>query len=391
MEPKIQTTQPDVHAAAREHTPVLVRFRDLSIHDGPFRARLLDAFTRLLDHGQLILGEEVDRFEAAIAEHCGTRFAVGVASGTSALYLALKGLGIGPGDEVITTPFSWVATLNAIASTGATPVFADISDDLNIDPAAVAAKITERTKAIVPVHFTGRLCDMTALSALANAHGLLLVEDAAQAFGARAADGRAAGSFGHAAGFSFNPMKVLPGFGEAGVVTTNDPALAERLISLRYLGTVNRESCVEIELNHKIDSLQAALLVASLPTLDNAIDARARVAEAYGNGLKDIAALSLPPRGARDTLFFDYTLQTDGRDDLAAFLVSRGIECKIRHPILMPDQPAYPWLHGLDLPVARRAVDRILCLPCHDKLSNENVDLVIAAVREFHNRPSLAP
>ena len=164
---------------AQGKPPVKVRFRDLSVTKGPFRETLKATFERVLSHGQLIMGKEVEEFERIIASYCGTKYSVGVSSGTNAIYLALKALGVGEGDEVITTPMSWVATLNAVAISGATPVFADIREDLNIDPDAVEAAITDKTKAILPVHYTGRLCDMDRLTAIAEKHNLLVIEDAA--------------------------------------------------------------------------------------------------------------------------------------------------------------------------------------------------------------------
>ncbi|MEQ8804550.1 MAG: aminotransferase class V-fold PLP-dependent enzyme, partial [Rhodospirillales bacterium] len=230
-----------------------IRARDLRVGDPALRARLIGVFERVLDHGMFIGGPELETFERQFADFCGVRHAVGCASGTSALYLALRGLGLGPGDEVITTPLSWIATLNAINAVGATAAFADIGPDLNIDPTTIEAKITTRTRVILPVHFTGRMCDMDAITEIAQRNNLLVIEDAAQSAGARYR-GRPAGSFSDAAAFSFNPMKVFGALGEAGMVTTPDTAVRDRIESFRYLGTVNRETCVARELNHKMDA-----------------------------------------------------------------------------------------------------------------------------------------
>lgn len=370
---------------AQGKPPVRVRFRDLSVAEGPFRETLKATFERVLSHGQLIMGKEVEEFERVVADYCGTKYCAGVSSGTNAIYLALKALGVGKGDEVITTPMSWIATLNAVNAVGATPVFADIRDDLNIDPDAVEAAITDRTKAILPVHYTGRLCDMDRINAIAEKHGLLVIEDAAQALGASLPDGRRAGGFGHAGAFSLNPMKVLCGFGESGAVTTSDSDVVEKLYSYRYLGTVDKETCIEPELNHKIDSLQAALLVDAFSVLEESLNARYRIAARYADALEGIVTCpEIPPAGDRRAIFFDYTVVTERRDELLAHMESKGIECKIRHPILMPDQPAYAHLPRPDIPVARKLVERILTLPCHDKLTDEQVDYVIAEVKAFY-------
>ncbi len=362
-----------------------VRYRNLAVEDEAFRSRLVSVFERVLSHGQLIMGPEVEEFERTVAEYCGTRYSVGVASGTSAIYLALRALGVGPGDEVITTPMSWVATLNGINATGAMPVFADVRGDLNIDPAAVEAAITPKTRAIMPVHYTGRLCDMEAISRIAREHNLLVVEDAAQAMGAELPDGRRAGGFGDAGAFSLNPMKVLFGFGEAGAVTTSDAGVVKTLEALRYLGTENKEVCVDPELNHKIDALQAALLCESFKELARVLVARKNVARSYSQGLRDIVDCpEVPAEGDYSAIFFEYTIQADDRDSLQAYLAERGVETKVRHPILMPDQPAYAHLERPHIPQARRLVERILCLPCHEKLSDDELEFVIGSVKDFY-------
>lgn len=370
-----------------QNESTIVRYRDLAVDDEAFRARLISVFERLLAHGQLIMGPEVAAFERTVAAFCGTKHCVGVASGTSALYLALKSFGIGPGDEVITTPMSWIATLNAIHATGATPVFADVRGDLNIDPDAVVAAFTARTGAIVPVHYTGRICAIDAIIASARNRDILVIEDAAQAMGATLPDGRRAGGFGHAGAFSLNPMKVLYGFGEAGAVTTNDADAVKRLEALRYLGTENKEVCIEPELNHKIDALQAALLCESFSELDRVLEARKRIAQRYSDALGDMVHCpDVPREGDYSAIFFEYTILAERRDALQEHLAGLGIETKVRHPILMPDQPAYSHLDRPDIPQARRLVERILSLPCQEKLSEGDIERVIDGVRAFYKR-----
>lgn len=363
-----------------------VRFRDLSVGDKDMRAELLSAVDRVLAHGQLLLGPEVAEFEAMVAKDCGREFCVGVGSGTDALFLALKALGIGPGDEVITTPLSWIATLNAIHLSGATAVFADIGADMNIDPERVAEVVGSKTKAVVPVHFNGRLCDMAAITEIAREHGLLVIEDAAQAYGA-SRQGRAAGSFGDAAAFSFNPMKVLPGFGEAGALVTDDPAVRERLLALRYLGMKDREVCRWPSLNSKIDTLQAALLLVSRRYFEASLTRRREIARAYRGELGGLVVCPEVADGSdRSNVFFDFQIQIEDREALRDFLAESGIEAKLRYATLMPDQPAYAHLARPPLPVAERLARTSLCLPIHDKMEGADLHYVIERVRAFYGR-----
>ncbi len=216
-----------------------VAFLDLRVLDDDERAELMAAVETVFRHGRMLLGPEVQELEQRVAQRCGREYGIGVSSGTDALYLALRSLDIGPGAEVITTSLSWIATTNAIALTGATPVFADIRSDLNIDPASVQRLVTERTRAILPVHYTGKVCDMAALQQIADTHGLFIVEDASQAFDATW-HGRRAGGFGVLGCISMNPMKVLAACGEAGMIVTDRADLRDRLESLRYNGTINK-------------------------------------------------------------------------------------------------------------------------------------------------------
>ncbi len=366
-----------------------VPFLDLRVTDPEERAALLGAVARVLDHGRMVMGPEVEQLESRLAAACGRRHAVAVASGTHALWLALKTLGLRPGDEVITTSLSWIATANAIALAGGTPVFADVGDDLNLDPASVARLITPRTRALVPVHYTGKICGMDALTEIARAHGLAVVEDAAQAFGATQR-GRMAGSFGRLAAFSMNPMKVLAGCGEAGAVVTDDPELHERLVALRYNGCVNRELCVEPALNGRIDTLEAALLLERLQRLPAVLAARRRHAARYDVLLRGL--VDTPPVSADgEDVYYTYTIRADNRDDLRAFLEQHGVETKIQHSLLMPDQPAYKTGVRGEFTRARALQQRYLCLPVHEKLSAEHVDYVAARIRAFYAQAAAVP
>ncbi len=361
---------------------IKVPYLDLRVTDNEQRQALLDAVARVFDHGRMIMGPEVAQWEAELARRCGRKFAVGVNSGTDALYMAGRILDLHPGDEVITTAMSWIGTANGIALTGATMVFADIRDDLNIDPDSVARLITPRTKAIMPVHYTGKVCDMDALQKIATKHNLPIIEDAAQAFGA-AYHGRPSGSFGRIACLSMNAMKVLAACGEAGAVLIDDPSLHERLTALRYNGTVNRETCLEPGLNARLDTLQAAILLVRLQYFDELVEKRRLIAQKYEEKLSDLVKTPREAENCRD-VWYTYTIQTDRRDALRAYLTDNGIETKIHHPILMPEQPAYRDNARGEWKNASRILGRMLSIPAHEKMTPEQVDYVAAAIRKFY-------
>lgn len=359
-----------------------VPFLDLRV-PAEERKEILEAVDKVLTHGRLILGPEVEEFEKRIAKHCERKYAVGMNSGTDALFLALKSLNIGPGDEVITTALSWIATANSIAMTGATVVFADIGNDLNIDPASVEELITSKTKAIVPVHYTGKICDMARLTAIANKYQLFLIEDAAQAFGARH-NGKPAGSFGNVACFSMNPMKVFAACGEAGAVLTDDEQVYERLISLRYNGTINREKCIATSLNCRLDTIQAAILLQRLAAVEAIVAKRRRVADFYNQQFSSFFIVPIEGASHRD-VYYTYIIQAKRRDDLKQHLESMGVETKIQHPFLMSQQPIYQKCLRRPVPNAERIVKEILCLPVHEKLSIEEQEHIVKAVEIFYN------
>ena len=362
-----------------------VRFRDLSTTDQALKTKLMDAVERVLDHGHLIGGPEIELFEAEFANRCDREYCVGVNSGTSALYLALRAVNAGAGDEVITTPLSWISTLQAIVACGAKPVFADIGADLNIDANQVEALITPYTKAIVPVHFNGRLCDLPRLREIVDRRQLHLIEDAAQAFGAQT-NGQVAGSVGDIAAFSLNPMKNPAGYGEAGAVVTNDAALRERLLRLRQVGMGSGEICLEPSLNFKMDTLQAALIGVNMARTADITKRRIEIAHRYTERLSEFVKCPDNNHGPdQPSVYFDYPILANRRDALKAHLEAQGIEVKIKHTPLMPDQPAFKGLLSADVPVAREAIKRLLNLPIHEKLTNEEVDYVAECVRGFYS------
>ena len=360
-----------------------VPFLDLRVIDENEKSKLMEAVERVFDHGRMVLGPEVSELEKKIAERCGRKYGIGVNSGSTALHLALRALDIGPGDQVITTSLSWVATANAISMTGAEPVFVDIKDDLNMNVDLIDSYVTPQTKAIMPVHWTGRMCDMSKIMDVAEKHGLFVIEDAAQAFDATF-EGRKAGYFGDMACFSMNAMKVFASCGDSGVVVTDDSSLYEKLNSLRYAGTLNREECIHIALNGRMDTLEAAILLVRLDTLDDVISKRREIASWYKEGLKGIVGLP-ESQLMKEDVWYTYTIKADDRDELRKHLDRRGIETKIHHPILLPDQPVYKTTYLREgYPVGRELVKKIVSLPANEKINRSDVDYVVESIIDFY-------
>jgi len=359
-----------------------VPFLDLRISDDE-KSVLLNAIDEVFTHGKIVLGPEVEECENKIAQYCGKKYAVGVSSGSDALMLGMKALGIGADDEVITTSLSWVATANAIAALGATPVFSDVNNDLNLSPDSVERLITNKTKAILVVHYTGLIADMVRLREIADKHKLLIIEDAAQAFGAKQ-NGKTAGSFGDVACFSMNPMKVFAACGETGVVLTDDENIYQSLQSLRYNGTINKEECVRVSLNYRMDTIQAAILLARLKTLDDLIDKRRTNARFYYQHLAKFDNLELPTFSDNDEhVFYTFMLRCKNRDKIMAQLQEHGIETKIQHKCLMPYQPAFSHYPRDILSNAEVLVNEILCIPVHEKMSSEELEYVVETIEKL--------
>jgi len=338
--------------------------------------------------GQFILGPEVRAFEAEIAAFCGAPFAIGVASGTDALRLALEAGGIGPGDEVILPAFTFVATAEVISQVGAVPVLADVEPErLTLDPSDVARRLTPRTKALMPVHLYGRCADMGPLRELAERHGLLVIEDAAQAIGAEYA-GRRAGALGRLGCFSLFPTKNLGAYGDAGFVTTDDPDLAERVRMLRRHGERQRYFHEAIGWCSRLDELQAAILRVKLRHLEAWTAARRYHAAAYRQGLHDLP-LGLPGEAENERAVYHlFTVRSPRRDELKKFLEDRGIGTAVHYPIPLHRQPIYRHLPAEGLGESERASEEVLSLPLFPELGDDERDEVIAAVRAFHGAPS---
>jgi dTDP-4-amino-4,6-dideoxygalactose transaminase len=354
----------------------------LSLVPGEDRGAVTAAIQRVVSRGLYVLGPEVEAFEREFAAAAGTARAVGVGSGTDALALILRALGIGPGDEVITTPLTAAYTALAVMMAGARPVFADIDPvHLTIDPAAVEQAIGARTRAILPVHLYGQAADMAALTAIAERHHLAVVEDCCQAHLATGG-GRPVGSIGAAGAFSFYPTKNLGAFGDGGAVVTNDAALAGRIARLRNGGQSDRYQHSEPGVNSRLDEVQAAILRARLPRLRAWTDRRRRLAAMYRARLAAGPAAAVPERGAGH-VYHLFVIRTDARDELREHLAARGIETLVHYPVPVPRQPALAAARGAECPTAARACAEVLSLPLHHAMADHTVQEVAAAVAAF--------
>jgi dTDP-4-amino-4,6-dideoxygalactose transaminase len=344
------------------------------------------AFEEVLPVGKYTLGKQLAAFEEEFAAYVDSTHGIGISSGTAALHLALRALGVGPGDEVITVPNTYIATVFAITYTGATPVFVDVlPDTANMDPARVGAALSERTRAIVPVHMYGSCVDTDAVRDAAP--GVPILEDAAHAHGATLRD-RKAGSLGEMAAFSFYPAKLLGALGDGGFITTSDDELAARVRQLRYMGQAGtKHEHLVLGFQERLDEMQAAFLRIKLRQMEDQLAGRRRVAAQYDDALAD-TPLQLPVRDATGRhAYYQYTVLAPRREELMAFLESRGVMTQVMYPRLVPDQGAYeqhPWRAADDLSVARSLYPRVLCLPMFAELTDQEVDRVIDSIRDFY-------
>jgi dTDP-4-amino-4,6-dideoxygalactose transaminase len=366
---------------------------DLHAQNGPLRDAILAAIARVADSQRFIGGPEVDAFEREIAAHLGVAHAVGLSSGTDALLVALMALGIGPGDEVITPTFSFFATAGCVTRVGAVPRLVDIDPDTyNVDPAAVEAAIGDRTKAIVPVHLYGQCADMDPLLDVAKRTGIAVIEDAAQAIGATY-KGRQAGSMGAVGCFSFFPSKNLGAFGDAGMLTTNDEALAHEARLLRNHGAEPKYFHKRIGGNFRLDALQAAVLRVKLPHLEAWTEARRRNADRYDRLFAERGGgVGVPVRAAGCRhIFNQYVIRVPGRDALRAALEARGIGTEVYYPVPFHLQECFsPLGHRQgDFPVSEAAAAEALALPIYGELTEAQQREVVDAVSSL--QPAVRP
>jgi dTDP-4-amino-4,6-dideoxygalactose transaminase len=363
---------------------------DLQAQYASLRDEMRPAIERVLESQRFVLGDEVRRLESSIAEYCHTKHAVGCASGSDALLLALMALDIAAGDEVVTTPFSFFATGSCIARVGARPVFVDIDPrTYNLDVSQVADAITPRTKAIMPVHIYGQCAEMDPLLALGERHGIPVVEDAAQAIGATE-HGRRAGSMGVLGCFSFYPTKNLGAAGDAGIITTNDDVLEQRLKRLRAHGGITEYQHIEVGINSRLDELQAAVLNVKLSRLDSWSDERARKAAVYTQLLSeaDLSFELVTPFVRPDCrhIFHQYVIRVPRhRDALMAHLRERGVGSKVYYPIPLHRQECFSYLAYKEgaFPEAERAAAETFALPAYPELSEAQQVYVVDSIKSF--------
>lgn len=344
------------------------------------------AIHRVLDSGQFILGKDVGELERAVAGYLGVGNAVGCASGTDALQVAMMALGIGPGDEVITTPFTFVATTETIVLLGATPVYVDIDPKtFNIDPSKIERVITSKTKAIIPVHLYGQAADMDPIMRIAGKHGLKVIEDAAQAMGS-SYRGRKVGSLGDVACISFFPSKNLGSFGDAGMVVSNDSALAERMRMIVVHGSKERYHHEILGVNSRLDTLQASILRVKLRYLDAWNAARRRFASRYNELLKGVPVTTPYVSPECEHIFHQYTLRAPRRDELGEFLKNKGIPHGVYYPIPLYRQKAYASRvsQESEFPVTEQAAREVLSLPMHTELDEQQLAFITDSLREFY-------
>ena len=359
-----------------------VPFIDLTRHYAALKAELDAAILGVAASGRYILGPHVAAFEDELAKYCEVPHGIGVASGSDALTLALRAVGVKAGDEVIVPAFTFIATAEAVSHVGATPVFADVDATGTLDAADVAQRVTARTRAVIPVHLYGQTCDMDPLNALAKRHGLVVIEDAAQAVGARY-KGRLAGSLGDIATFSFFPTKNLGAYGDGGFVTTVHAALADRIRLLRTHGSRERYCHEAIGWSSRLDEMQAAVLRVKLQHLESWTERRRALAARYRAALSGLP-LELPRERPDDRdVYHLFTIRTPHRDDLQKFLAAQGIGTMVHYPNPLHRQPAYPAAATLSLPECERASREVLSLPLYSELTDAEADEVAAAVRRY--------
>ena len=365
-----------------------VPFVDLKTQYLALKSEIDPAIQAVLDETAFIGGKYVEGFEKAYAEKYGVRHCVSCANGTDAIYITLKALGIGPGDEVITVANSWISTSETITQTGAKVVFVDLDEYFHIDPAKIEAKITPRTKAVVPVHIFGQPVDIEAVKAVCDRHKLHLVEDCAQSHFATF-KGKKTGTFGIAGTFSFYPGKNLGAYGDAGAIVTDDDDLARKARLFANHGSLQKH-VHEIEgINSRLDSIQAVVLKAKLAHIEDWNRARNTHALKYNAFLSDLDEVQCPKlRPDTFHIFHLYVIRADRRDELAAYLKTRGVFTGIHYPVALPFMPAYEYLghKPADFPVAREWMDRILSLPMYPELTDEQILHVADSVKEFYGK-----
>ncbi|KHO55458.1 MAG: aminotransferase [archaeon GW2011_AR19] len=364
---------------------ILVKYINFPLQYKKIKTELFRTIENVFESGNFILGSEVEKFEKNFAKYCETKYALGVGNGTSALFLAMKALGIGNGDEIITASNSFLATTGAIAATGAKPVFVDAGDDYNINPNLIEKAITKKTKAIMPVHLTGRPASLDKILEIADKNKIYLIEDAAQAIGAKY-NGKKVGSFGIAGCFSLHPLKNLNAYGDGGVITVKDKQLYENLKKMRNHGLKNRDECDFFAFNSRLDELQASILNVKMKYLDKWTKKKREIASFYQKKLSNIVKVPLD-KSNEYAVYHTFIIQVNKRDKLQKFLLQKGIETKIHYPIPIHLQRAAQYLGYKkgDFPKAEKQAEKILSLPIYPELKEEQLELVVKEIRNFYS------
>jgi len=379
----VQLSPPQADLWLQDPAPLpAIAFIDLQAQQNRMRPVLEEKVHRVLHHGQYIMGPEIAELEAALAEYVGVKHSITVASGTDSLEIALRALGLGPGDEVITVPFTWISSAEIIGLVGATPVFVDIEpDSFNINVDLIEAAITPRTKAILPVSLFGQMPDYAAINAIAARHGLTVIEDGAQSFGATQ-QGRRSGGVTTIASTSFFPAKPLGCYGDGGALFTDDDELAEKMRAIRTHGGVRRHHHPLLGMNGRFDTLQAAVLLAKWPHFAGEVEARGRIGARYSEPLKDCCVTPgvLP---GNTHVYAQYTIRVAERERVAEALKAQGIPTAVYYPKCLHEQPVFAELgyRWGDFPEAERASREVLSLPMHPGLTEREQDRVVAAVQ----------
>ena len=381
----ISSASPIAHASSTS-LAVDIPFEDLTRQFEHIGDEIREAIDRTLPRGRYTMGPELAAFEQEWAAFCGTPYAIGVSNGTDALHLALAAFDIGPGDEVITVPNTYMATVFAITYVGAIPVLVDVlPDTYNLNPDLLEAAITERTRAIIPVHLYGQPCDMQPIMAIARKHGLRVIEDVAHAHGAYYR-GTPVGSFGDIGCYSFYPTKTFGALGDAGAIVTGNAEVNARIRQLRYMGQKVKHHHEIIGYQKRMDEIHAAILRAKLPHLHGWIARRQEIAALYSELLTGTPVVTPYIAPERTHSYYLYTILAPRRDELRDYLAQQGIGSQVIYPKLIPDQGAYrdqPLRCG-PIPVARSLEDQILSLPMFPELRDDEIERVAAAIRSFY-------
>jgi len=372
----------------KNNMPYKVRFVNPQKQYADHRDEFIKAFDDVLSRGDLILRKDVEDFEKSIASFVGTKYAVALNSGTDTMFLPLKALNIGPGDEVITVSHTFVASIAVIVQAGAKPVLIEVKEDFTMDTDKLEAAITDKTKAIIPVHLNGRICEMDKIMKIAKKYNLAVIEDAAQALGSKY-DGKMAGSFGIIGSFSLYPFKILGCFGDGGILTTNSEEMAEKIKLLRDHGQKTKTEIVCFGFNSRLDNLQAAVLNVKFKYFPQFIKRRREIASIYDKGLSNVKEIKLPPGPDSDKKHFDnfqnYVLKAEKRNELAAYLKENGVETLIKDPIANHKQSGLGLSH-FKLPYSEKLANEVISLPIYPELTNKDIEFVIKTIKDFYEK-----